>query len=61
MIPRLKRLFTEEHAQDMVEYSLLLVLIGTVVLICLTGVGFNLAKFLSEIGTKLKSVSNSMS
>lgn len=45
----------------MVEYSLLLVLIGTVVLIYLTGMGLNVAHLLQQIGTKLESMSNSMS
>jgi Flp pilus assembly pilin Flp len=45
----------------MVEYSLLLVLIGTIVLIYLTGMGMNLANLLQQIGDKLDFVSRSMS
>ena len=60
MIPRLKQFLSEEDGQDMVEYSLMLVLIGTIVLIYLTGLGLNLATLLSKIGTKLDTLSNSM-
>jgi Flp pilus assembly pilin Flp len=45
----------------MVEYSLMLVLISAIVLIYLTGVGLNLAILLNRIGTKLETLSNSMS
>ncbi len=61
MADRLKQFLFEERGQDMVEYSLLLVLIGTVVLIYLTGMGLNVAHLLQQIGTKLESMSNSMS
>ncbi len=61
MIYRLKQFLTEERGQDMVEYSLLLVLIGTVVLIYLTGMGLNLASLLQQIGAKLELMSHSMS
>ena len=43
MIQGLKNFLTDERGQDLVEYSLMLVLIGTVVLIYLTGLGLNLA------------------
>jgi Flp pilus assembly pilin Flp len=61
MIPRLKQFLSDERGQDMVEYSLLIVLIGTIVLIYLTGLGLNLATLLSKIGTKLETMSSSMS
>ena len=61
MIRKLKQFLTEERGQDMVEYSLLLVLIGTVVLIYLTGLGLNLANLLQQIGAKLELMSHSMS
>jgi Flp pilus assembly pilin Flp len=61
MIPILKRLLTEEHAQDMVEYSLMLVLIGAVILIYLTGLGFSIGNILGEIGNRLSAVSNAVS
>ena len=61
MITRLKNLLTEERGQDMVEYSLLLVLIGTIILIYLTGVGLNLANLIQQIGAKIDLMSHSMS
>jgi len=61
MINKLKQFLTEERGQDMVEYSLLLVLIGTIVLIYLTGMGMNLANLLHQIGDRLDLVSRSMS
>jgi Flp pilus assembly pilin Flp len=60
MIPRLRQFLTDESGQDVVEYSLMLVLIGTLVLIYLTGVGLNVATLLSKIGSKLETMSNSM-
>lgn len=56
---KLKNFLTDERGQDMVEYSLMLVLIGTVVLIYLTGVGLNLAALLQKIGAKIELVANS--
>ena len=61
MISKLKQFLTEERGQDMVEYSLLLVLIGTIVLIYLTGVGVNLTSLLQHISTKLELMTQSMS
>lgn len=58
---KLKNFLTDERGQDMVEYSLMLVLIGTVVLIYLTGVGLNLAALLQKIGAKIELVANSSS
>lgn len=61
MINKLKQFLTEDGGQDMVEYSLLLVLIGTIVLIYLTGMGMNLANLLQQIGDKLDLMSRSIS
>lgn len=60
MINKLKQFLTEERGQDMVEYSLLLVLISTIVLIYLTGMGMNLVNLLQQIGDSLNFVSRSM-
>ena len=60
MIQKMKQFLTEERGQDMVEYSLLLVLIGAVVLIYVTGMGLNLANLLEQIGAKLDMMSHSM-
>lgn len=61
MIQGLKNFLIDERGQDLVEYSLMLVLIGTVVLIYLTGLGLNLATLLQKIGAKLELFANSMS
>ncbi|MCG3159734.1 MAG: hypothetical protein JMDDDDMK_00750 [Acidobacteria bacterium] len=61
MINKLKQFLTEDCGQDMVEYSLLLVLIGTIVLIYLTGMGMNLANLLQQIGDRLDLMSRAMS
>lgn len=61
MISKLKAFLLDEQGQDVVEYSLLLVLIGTVVLIYLTGLGLNLTNLLQQIGAKLDVFSKSIS
>lgn len=61
MLPRLKHFLTDESGQDVVEYSLMLVLIGTIVMIYLTGMGLTLTRILQKIGNMLESMSNSMS
>lgn len=58
MIQGLKNFLIDEDGQDLVEYSLMLVLIGTVVMIYLTGVGLNLAALLQKIGAKLELFAN---
>lgn len=57
MITTLKNFIKDETGQDVVEYSLLLVLIGTVAMIYLTGVGLNISTLLQNIGAKLELVS----
>jgi Flp pilus assembly pilin Flp len=57
MKPNIKSFLTDESGQDMVEYSLMIVLIGAVVLIYLTGMGLNLSGILQKIGDKLETVS----
>ncbi len=61
MIRKLTQFVNEERGQDLVEYSLLLVLIGTVVLIYLTGMGVNLSSLLQQIAAKLELMSQSVS
>jgi Flp pilus assembly pilin Flp len=61
MMTGLKNFLADEHGQDVVEYSLLLVLIGAVVLIYLTGMGLNLASILQQIGAKLELFANTTS
>lgn len=61
MFPRLNKFLSDECGQDLVEYSLMLVLISAIVIIYLTGLGLNLATLLQKIGAKLDALSNSMS
>ena len=61
MTTGLKNFLTDERGQDVVEYSLLLVLIGAVVLIYITGMGLNLAALLQQIGAKLELFANTTS
>jgi len=49
---------SDEKGQDLVEYSLVLVLIGTVSLIVISGLGFSIGDLLSTILQKLESVSS---
>lgn len=50
-----------EEGQDIVEYSLLLVLIGAVALIFLSGMGLSVNSILSKIGLELENVSERIS
>lgn len=61
MLQGLKKFLTEESGQDVVEYSLVVVLIGTIVMIYLTGMGLTLTRILQKIGDMLESMSNSLS
>jgi Flp pilus assembly pilin Flp len=61
MIYEMKKFLAEEQGQDMAEYSLLLLLIGSVVLIYLTGMGTNLLALLQQIGEKVGLVKRSIS
>jgi Flp pilus assembly pilin Flp len=45
----------------MIEYSLILVLIGTVALIFLSGLGLSISGIVSKVGFKLETVSNAIS
>jgi Flp pilus assembly pilin Flp len=53
----LTQFLVEEEGQDIVEYSLLLVLIGTVILIFLSGIGVSVTSIFSKIGNKVERVS----
>lgn len=60
MFSRTRAFLINERGQDLVEYSLLLTIIGLVILIYLTGVGTNLISILSKIGVKLSSADASI-
>lgn len=57
----IKNFLREEAGQDIVEYSLLLVLIGAAALFVLTTMGQSISAIFSKINTKLTSANNSLS
>jgi Flp pilus assembly pilin Flp len=60
MISRARAFLTDERGQDLVEYSLLLTIIGLVVIVYLTGVGTNVISILSKVGARLNSADGSI-
>jgi pilus assembly protein Flp/PilA len=57
----LKKFLQDEQGQDIVEYSLLLVLIGAAAVFVLTAMGTNIGAIFSKINTKLSSANASIS
>lgn len=57
----IKNFVNDESGQDIVEYSLLLVLIGAAALFVLTTMGQSISAIFSRINTKLTSANNSLS
>jgi pilus assembly protein Flp/PilA len=51
----------DEQGQDIVEYSLLLVLIGAAAVFVLTTMGTSISQIFSKINTKLTSANDSIS
>ena len=51
----------DERGQDIVEYSLLLVLIGAAAVFVLTTMGQSISSIFSKINTKLTTADNSIS
>lgn len=51
----------DENGQDIVEYSLLLVLIGAAALFVLSSMGLSISGIFSKVGTKLESANNAVS
>ncbi len=51
----------DEQGQDIVEYSLLLVLIGAAAVFVLTTMGTSISQIFSKINTKLTSANESIS
>ncbi|MDQ3012185.1 MAG: Flp family type IVb pilin [Blastocatellia bacterium] len=56
-----KNFVNDEQGQDIVEYSLLLVLIGAAAVFVLTTMGQSISSIFSKINTKLTSADNSIS
>ena len=57
----LQALVRDEEGQDIVEYSLLLVLIGAAALCVLTAMGTSIGSIFSKINERLASANNSIS
>jgi Flp pilus assembly pilin Flp len=57
----LKSFITDENGQDIVEYSLLLVLIGAAAIFVLTTMGTSIGSIFSKINTRLSSANDSIS
>jgi Flp pilus assembly pilin Flp len=55
------RFLKEEEGQDIVEYSLLLVLIGASAVFILTAMGANISSIFSKINTRLSAANQSIS
>jgi pilus assembly protein Flp/PilA len=57
----IKEFVKDEQGQDIVEYSLLLVLIGAAAVFVLTTMGQSISQIFSKINVKLTSANNSIS
>ncbi len=56
-----KQFLCDEGGQDIVEYSLLIVLIGAAALFVLTSMGTSITQIFSKINTRLASANESIS
>lgn len=65
MLTNLKQILTDllsdEQGQDLVEYSLLLVLIGAVAMLYLTGTGINISSIFSKISLRVEQANQAIS
>lgn len=57
----LNAFLSDEQGQDVVEYSLLLVLIGAVAMLYLTGSGIQVASIFSKISLRVEQANNTIS
>ena len=57
----IKTFLADEQGQDMVEYSLLLVLIGAAALFVLTAMGQSISAIFSKINTRLSAANDAVS
>jgi len=57
----IKEFFKDEQGQDIVEYSLLLVLIGAAAVFVLTAMGQSISSIFSKINDRLTTANNSIS
>ena len=58
---RLTSFINDENGQDIVEYSLLLVLIGAAAIFILTSMGTTITGIFNKINTRLSSANDSIS
>jgi Flp pilus assembly pilin Flp len=56
-----KAFLGDQRGQDIVEYSLLLVLIGVVALLALTAMGANITSIFTKINDRLNSAASQLS
>ena len=56
MKQQIRRLWTDESGQDMVEYALLLVLLTLVVILALNLLGPTIGRFFNQVSNNLNSV-----
>ena len=61
MINSIKNFLTDETGQDVVEYSLLLVLIGAAAVFVLTAMGTSIGDIFGKINNKLTSANEAIS
>jgi pilus assembly protein Flp/PilA len=57
----IREFLKDEQGQDIVEYSLLLVLIGAAAIFVLTTMGQSISSIFNKINTKLTTANNSIS
>jgi Flp pilus assembly pilin Flp len=57
----IKEFLKDEQGQDIVEYSLLLVLIGAAALFVLTAMGTSISQIFSKINVRLTTANNAIS
>ncbi len=57
----IRKFIKDEQGQDIVEYSLLLVLIGAAALFMLTAMGQSITSIFSKINSRLTSANNQIS
>ena len=50
----LRKLWSDEEGQGMVEYGLIIALVSIVIILALTAIGTNLNTVFTDISTKLK-------
>ncbi len=56
MFRKTREFLSDERGQDLVEYSLLCVIIGTVVVAYLTGVGTSIQSILGKVSSSLDTI-----